>query len=728
MGSNQTHCLAAAIIFLTLFSASAVMPAESPATEPQIDLAFETRLKMLRNPNNPLETRRLAADMLIDMKRPQATAALLEILKEQGDSEAQLAVIEALAGRNDPMEAFLQPLVNIVLAGDAELKNPAINALAGFRNPAVVHQLTSYAADATQPTLKRLSAIEALGSLRIHAKDAAEALVRLLEDASDEVRGASVRALANLTGKRFASDVKAWKSWWREVHATDDQHWLLQQIRLLTRKDRSDAEQLRKTEEALIKALVQLNRIAPKNVTETSRIVQEYLASDLPALRRAAVQLIKNQQLAGQTVDAATLAALRKLILDPNPAVRYEAVTVIADSGDQEAVALLIEQLDKKADSAAVREAMLVALGQLGQEAVLPKVLEHLQSPLAPVASGAAKAIEKIFRADQIGPGPRRHTAEALLQRYELAGPEQVALRSNLLSAMAAVADITFEPLFRQALQADRPDLRFYAARGIGALGRPELAPLLARNLDDPNPGVRAELAGGLARLTSEDRFVVALVARLDPDIETDKQVQQVTWQAIREMISRWPLSKQMQWAKQLTQARQILTDQRKTELFDYLAAQLQAAGPNLAAEQRIKLARALGFLLADTNGMTKALKQFRQAVQWASESADHDAGKLAAGIAQTMIDQGKPLPLLQGFLAQCAGQLDGPQLVPMARMLADRMDQLRQAQNPSAANRLRQAMPKPFLEALPEATRRRLSPPQATQPVETPAASKPSN
>jgi HEAT repeat protein len=172
--------LAGILMFLTLPAGAAA--AEAPAQVLDSNKIIQGPLKILKSPTNPLETRKTAAGIMMDLEIPEAKRQLLNIICDQSDKQARLAVIEAIADRDEPYPEFLPPLVDILLAGETDLQTAATKALGSYRNNnKLTKQLICIAGDTKRPASQRLAAIDTLGKMR--SETTVEALIKFMEAA-----------------------------------------------------------------------------------------------------------------------------------------------------------------------------------------------------------------------------------------------------------------------------------------------------------------------------------------------------------------------------------------------------------------------------------------------------------------------------------------------------------------------------------------------------------------
>jgi HEAT repeat protein len=243
----------------------------------------------------------------------------------------------------------------------------------------------------------------------------------------------------------------------------------------------------------------------------------------------------------------ALVTALADALRDPDPLVRSELATALADLGPQAKAALpaLIEQL--KDENAPVRKVTAWALGEIGTDlsAVLPALERALADQDANVRWTAAYALGTI--------GPCAKSAIVALEKAakDLQGSVQVAARlalwrltgaakipgpaigdaaedsMTLLSAFTWLSNVgtTAVPILRQSLKHERERVRYLAAYALAETQPPpkEAVPDLIIALSDRDPMVRQFAAYALGQLKAEPaKAVPALIQAIndsDPDV-----------------------------------------------------------------------------------------------------------------------------------------------------------------------------------------------------------------
>ncbi len=680
----------------------------------------QAQLKIIKSPISPLENRRFAASALLDLNVSDANEQLLKILADPADKQARLAVIESIADRDEPDPAFMQPLLCILINGDIELQTAAASALGRFRESSKSPEinklpdiLIEIAANKKRTINQRISAIAALGKMR--QKKTVDAIIKIMEEApinkndQSEIESACAKSLQELTRANVGVNLNDWKKWWQQNRNKTTSQWLESQLDVVTNENRDLKKRLDQTEEVLISTIGQLYRLNSANDADRCKTIITYLTGTLPAERRAGLQLLTSLVSPKQPIPSELQPVIRDLIDDPDPTVRAECAKALAVSSDRKAVDQLLHQLEVETDPA-VKQALLVAIGQLGDQTILSKLVQQLNSPLEPVSIGAGKAIATVFQNQKnLSRTLKDQTLQALLERYKLCGDDQQMLKQGLLATMTDtfVADARFLPLFKQELSNPNAELRRFAAKGIATLRDERLVDLLINQLNDSEPAVRAELATGIASLTSAPRAVETLLTKLSSNIEKDNQVRLTTWNAILTMTKHWPIDQQIRWANQMVLRSEPITREQTLALIDTLAAQITDQSAAWPAEQKINIMVEFGTFLLRTSKAEDAGKYFRQAISSAKQLSQEKPFDLADQLLGLLLQMSVSDSILTQYLNSLTSLLEQGQI----QMILDRF--IRWAENPAnvrVAGRTCRHLSRDFLNSLTEPYRIKLN------------------
>lgn len=674
------------MLLLAVLAAVAAMA----QTTPPIVVADNTKviqrqLKLLRSSMDRLETRKDAAATLLDLQDPAskepaldpaAKGPLLKILQDPTDKQARLAVIEALAERDGSIPDFTEPLMQVLLACDPDLQPAVLSALSLYRTPKLTEQLLSLAQDSKRTIPQRLAAVHALG--RMLPEAAAGPLFRMMEAATAaqgercELAVACANSLRELTHMDLGTNLAAWKAWWAKNGGKSAYQWLETKLDLVTNENRDLKKRLQQTEDAYIDSTIRLFRLGSPNEADRTKAIQDYLGGVIPAQRRAGIELLATYLAAKQPIPPALRPAMRDLIDDPDPDVRRTAARVIGESGDLQAVKPLLEQSKVETDPM-VNQAILVAIGQLGgDKSLLDQLLEKMNSQVDAVSIGAAKAIAKIFQNQaQIKRSQRDHVVRALIKRYEMAAPDQTELKQELLLTMGLIPEYPFRAVFERELASNVANLRLYAVRGLGALKDVTLVNVLAKQLNDSEPGVRAEIATQIAKLTHDADAVEVLLTRVNPNNEKDNQVREATWMAILSMIKSWSVDQQLQWANNLTLQADPINDEQKTALADSLETRIMDEAASWPTDQKVAIMTSFARFLLKTPRAENSVKFFLQAVTAAPEKSEERAQQVLTDLFRWSVRN----DIIAKYLNNLVGHMEQHQLEAVVSAFAQRAE-----------------------------------------------------
>jgi len=653
---------------LILWIMPGILHANATTTTTDQAKIINFNLTILKTPTNPLDTRKMSASLLMDLAASGAREPLLKILNDPTDSQAQLSVIEAIADRDDPSPVFMKPLMNILLSGDPELQAAAVSALGRYRDQKLREDLIRIASDPKRLLAQRLPAIYTLGKFR--TKETVASLIDILEAAPQskndqpEIETACAKSLYDLTHVDLGVNLDAWKSWWEQNKNKSTNQWLENQLDLVTTENRDLKKRLEQTEKSLIDILGKLYQVHSTNEADRIKLLQSYLSGILPAERRAGLEILMALITPKQPVPPELIPAIRDLIDDTDPGVRIACAKTLALIGDRQAVDAMFKQMDVES-SPLVKQAMLMAIGQLGDKNILQKLIQQLNSPLEPISSGAGKAIAKIFQTQKnLSPEMKDQTIEALLKRYKQTSSDQTALRQDLLSTMTDenVADKRFLQIFQNDLGSPDAEIRRFAAKGIAALHDENLTKLLVAQLNDTEPAVRAEIASGIASMSSDPSLVDTLLSRISSNVEKDSQVRLATWNAILTMIKRWPIDQQLEWSLKLTTRNEAVGSELLNDLVNILYEQLTDQSATWPAERKVTVMVNFGSFLLKLNRPLDALKFFRQAVSTSRQLAQGESTSLADQLLNLLFTSTRSAKVLSQYINNLNGLLDQTQ------------------------------------------------------------------
>jgi HEAT repeat protein len=154
-------------------------------------------VKMLRKASD--EARAEIAQILVDMRDPRATQALLQESESSNPSVRQIAA-QAL-NRIDPEHKYVAA-IHMLNDVHRQVRTAAIEALATMGHPKALDMLIRTSEKERDPQA-RVAAIEAIGKLK--DRRGLQALINALDDIDERVRIASADALAKLEDRTSIS-------------------------------------------------------------------------------------------------------------------------------------------------------------------------------------------------------------------------------------------------------------------------------------------------------------------------------------------------------------------------------------------------------------------------------------------------------------------------------------------------------------------------------------------
>ena len=450
------------------------------------------------------------------------------------------------------LEAYIDPLMMMLVAPEAEVHQAAAMALACYRNNGVVPRLRQIMLDDTAPLSSRLAAVEALGLMSQRA--AVAALVEALQENSSPICQPVLQALERATALSFGADVVQARNWWERSQELPPLEWQQQHIERLVRRNRATDRLLRELEGRLVEAFREDYIHAAEPARST--LVQGYLKDDSALVRLLGLELILRQLGEGKELPAEfadqTRAQVRDLLSDREFIVRTTAVQAIARFRQPNDADRFVELLATESHLT-VRRALVNGLGYIGSNAVVPALLAILRTPEDPCQTEAVAALGRLAERGELNEQIHGSIANALLTTFNNTQPTQVVLREQTLWAMSLVTDPRFGEIFTASLaETEAATVRQTAIRGIAVLGGARLLSTLISLLQDADLTIRKTAVAALAESGMTDDHLAALWERLDPSRESDESVRHTAWQGVRRILSQRPLAETESWISRL--------------------------------------------------------------------------------------------------------------------------------------------------------------------------------
>lgn len=192
-------------------------------------------------------------------------------------------------------------------------------------------------------------------------------------------------------------------------------------------------------------------------------------------------ELVDLMSLLPPLADHVRIQRLVPFLEHPSESVRGAAAEALARSHGEDALQLLLDQVDQDG----VRPEVVRAIGSLGDVACT-SLVALLDDPSPPVRAAAAGALARCATAD---------TEDAL--RAALSHEKVAETRDALLRSLSRSAGSEALPELDRALDSDRIDTRLAAIEGLGFIGDAAAVPRLERALE----GSRAETLAAIRSL-----------------------------------------------------------------------------------------------------------------------------------------------------------------------------------------------------------------------------------
>lgn len=486
-------------------------------TEAKLDEQLSLAKEALRNKGSSPRMRVSAAAVLLGSDEPQAREIVLQALAQTENPDARTAVCKALsqatAGQRSisNAEEFIEPLLNILTAGDATAAHLAAEATLIFRYEQIADRLEEIVTDTSLPAKARLNAIYAL---KLHPDmKAVVQLLALVDDAEEQVAIAAQDALTSL-GIPTDLDPEDLKNRGQEIFLRER---LIRQETEIG-KLQTDVRLWRKQ---YLSALNQIVEMIDDD-TAKGKFLAEHLRSAEPAVKLWALETVRKWRVTPNTKIPAELEPiLVSLISDKDRDVRLKTAEVLSLMGKSSSAKQLLEQLQAE-DDAEVRMELFTALvgacyygSRVNPAVEIPKEIrkkaldwaaKYLQEQDPEKVQKGADAIRRLLEQDGLTTDEVKNYLALLAERYQsLESDADGALRGELLNAMAglcaqrsicrAQATTLFQPLFVEALKDEADSARQAAIDGLVHIDKTNALQKLRNDfVDDSSATVRSRL------------------------------------------------------------------------------------------------------------------------------------------------------------------------------------------------------------------------------------------
>lgn len=637
--------------------------ASQPATQPPPDPQRVRALLELLEGENSAQVRQTGAAELLRLDAPETRTRLAALLAG-GPAPVRVAIAGALTDLPAfADERYLDPLMGMLVSGDAALRRAATEAVASFPETTIVRRLRGAALDRQKEPAARLAAVDCLAKLTSRA--AIGALFDVLSDPAPEVRDGALAAIELLTAMRFDADIDAALRWWAANGEMPEGEWQRRQIARLATRNRELVRQLSSTRTQLVKLLRDACLRAPS--AERWPIIAAYVTDIDAAVRSLGLELIRNELTERNAPPTEMMNRVRELTRDASARVRAQAVRVLAAFRDPADAPSLLELLPPERDPD-VRLAIVNGIGYVGGADAVAVLAALLDDPNEALVIETVAALGRIGERRLLSEPERAGLADLLARRLERTPRERPLLRERLVWAMGRLADRRLGPVFVAVLDPSEPlGVRQAAALGIDALGDPELlAPLIPAS-SDADASLRKAAVDALAHHGASEAHLQALWSRLSESQEPNAQVRESAWQGAMRILAPRPPREIQAWIARLPDNGELRT-RRALELLQ-VAERGRADGGDRAELGQVRWLLARQTAEAQRTGEALALYQRAVLDLRASKSADAEPAALEMlrfALAENLYDEavaaalsGDPPPDMNALWHAVKGDLD---------------------------------------------------------------------
>ncbi|HMI94051.1 MAG TPA: HEAT repeat domain-containing protein [Polyangiales bacterium] len=490
-----------------------------------------TALRVERELSSPdAGLRRRAAEQLPDLPRAQAAKLLLSALD---DTDNEVRLIAAAAARTLGVSAAGERVIPWLNDPDRRVRIAACDVLRAHPSPRAASQLGRVLSDPDAEV--RMSAAEALASTG--GSSAAAALLGHLDDNSAPVRRAIVgalgqlgerRAVVPLIGKIQDTEPSVRSAVARALGELGDARAMSALVLALRDNDES-------VRSAALEALAELSdpgatlSVAAVLERDTSPVVKiaavqalarigsnEALAALVRALGSSEPDIVEAAQRSLAGLGARAAPVLVECVRAGSSAeVSDRCAAVLGSVGGKGTGAVLSQALVQGVISA---RAGLAALGELGDPAFLPSVLERLAASDPLVRRAAVEAALQLLRTAR-SEGRAVEPIVRALEKARTSRAERLPLIALLGRTGSPRAVASLSPL---ATGSEDVELKLAALEALGALGPAGQDVILIEALDDDEPSIRRAAALALNQSASP-AAAKPLLERLERGSEHDR-------------------------------------------------------------------------------------------------------------------------------------------------------------------------------------------------------------
>ncbi len=498
------------------------------------ELQLNTWIEQLRDPSRSLKTKQEAAEMLLVQRSEMAGDVLSRFLSDSSNRTAQIAVAEAMIRMRVPREQLIDPLLALLNSDDSNVRSAASRALGIFKNHGVSQQLLLIAHDRNRQRGVRLEAIGALR--RTMDRSVVDSLVRLLDDEDPTIVSGAVASLIRLTNIRaFGADVDKWRAWWQTSKSKPESEWLAELVEGYAAAKSQLEQENTLLKDRLTKAVEDLYLAAPMSGRDA--VLLGMLRDNVADVRLVGLRLLERRTSSSEELSGEYAPLVQLLLTDPDPRIRQISPPIAVVLGGCE-TSTLLECLSQET-VVEVRQSLLLAIGQLANPTALEPVLVEVGSTSQKISAAGAVALGRIALRSELSSQFHEQAVTVLLDRFKHTpqGDDARDLREKLITAMSSVGDEEFVPTFRKSLNDSAATVRLAAVNALRARGNKDLAHAIEPLLADSDRGVRQAALAALGAMGGEGSIELIL-ARTDPEVESDAAVKQQAWNVAMSILS----------------------------------------------------------------------------------------------------------------------------------------------------------------------------------------------
>jgi len=523
-----------------------------------------------------------AAGLMLLDDNPKSRAILLDILKQNENSPARMAVCRALIEARvekksvKDVENFIEPLLGVFETQIAEEARLAAEAALILDYEQIREKLEKFVTDSSTPLRARINAIHAL-KLYLD-KRATIKLMELLDDPNKRV-SSEARTALDFLGISPGDSKAAKEATIEQIKNQEPEVFLGNRINRLEAEIRKLTADIDSWRQSHLSLLASTYKILPDDASK-GKFLAEHLAGSKPSVKLWALEEAfqwwkgTNPNFPRKQFEPILLG----LISDPHREVRLRTAEVLASMVELNSAEPLLVQLGAEKDEQ-VRTRLFVALGWACSSAISSSEPDKLSSEIKQIrthtlkwaekflfdkensenAQFGAQVIEKLLRRDGLEDAEEQMYLNLLVSRYkELSDNPGSALRVKMLGAMAGLCTQTsacregaikrYKPLFIEALREGSDSVREVAVDGLANIDKADALSILREGfVNDPSLAVRKRIIG-LAGAVLVEKDLPWLAEKIGVNSESEP-----SWQAMMGIFSRSGADTLNRWIERLT-------------------------------------------------------------------------------------------------------------------------------------------------------------------------------